>query len=68
MKTRTILFLTRVLILTLLLAMMDSQAALAAEEPKGLVGRWGFDDGTGKDLSGNGHDAVLGGRESLFSR
>jgi len=32
-----------------------------ADEPAGLVGRWGFDDGTGKDLSGNGNDAVLGG-------
>ncbi|MFC1633801.1 alpha-glucuronidase family glycosyl hydrolase [Planctomycetota bacterium] len=26
-----------------------------------LVGRWDFDDGTGKDLSGNGNDAVLEG-------
>ncbi len=25
----------------------------------GLVGRWEFNDGTGKDLSGNGNDAVL---------
>lgn len=25
----------------------------------GLVGRWDFDDGTGKDFSGNGHDAVV---------
>jgi alpha-glucuronidase len=26
-----------------------------------LVGRWDFDDGTGKDVSGHGADAVLGG-------
>ncbi|MHC4323414.1 MAG: alpha-glucuronidase family glycosyl hydrolase, partial [Planctomycetota bacterium] len=26
-----------------------------------LVGRWDFDDGTGKDLTGNGNDAGLGG-------
>ena len=32
-----------------------------AAGPAGLVGRWGFDDGTGKDLSGNGNDAVLAG-------
>ena len=30
-------------------------------KPGGLVGRWDFDDGTGKDLSGNGNDAALGG-------
>ncbi|RKU06179.1 hypothetical protein C6503_26540 [Candidatus Poribacteria bacterium] len=33
----------------------------AASEPKGLIGRWDFDDGTGTDLSGNGNHAVLGG-------
>ena len=36
-------------------------SARAVDEPAGLVGRWDFDDGTGKDLSGNGNDAVLGG-------
>ena len=39
-------------------------SALTAVEPTGpggLVGRWTFDDGTGKDLSGNGNDAVLAG-------
>ena len=34
-----------------------------ADEPAGLVGRWEFDDGTGKDLSGNGNDAQLGNAE-----
>ncbi len=32
-----------------------------ADEPSGLVGRWDFDDGTGKDLSGHRADAALGG-------
>jgi hypothetical protein len=34
-----------------------------AGEPAGLVGRWEFDDGTGKDLSGNGNDAQFGNAE-----
>lgn len=33
-------------------------------EPAGLVGRWDFDDGTGKDSSGNGNDAELGGTKA----
>jgi len=37
-----------------------------AAEPAGLVGRWAFDEGNGKDSSGNGHDAALGGAE-VFS-
>ena len=32
----------------------------------GLVGRWEFNDGTGKDLSGNGNDAVLN-KNSIYS-
>ena len=36
-------------------------AAMADNEPPGLVGRWSFDDGTAKDLSGNANDAVFGG-------
>ena len=36
-------------------------ASVAACKPSGPVGRWDFDDGTGKDLSGTGNDAVLGG-------
>jgi hypothetical protein len=35
--------------------------SVPVEEPSGLVGRWDFDDGTAKDLSGHGADAVLGG-------
>ncbi|MBW8041814.1 MAG: hypothetical protein FVQ85_17700 [Planctomycetes bacterium] len=61
MKSRYVLFLAMAIILTLHLTIMHSRAALATEEPAGLVGRWGFDDGTGKDLSGNGNDAVLEG-------
>jgi alpha-glucuronidase len=48
-------------ILSSFFTIVDSRAAFAAEEPQGLVGRWDFDDGTGKDLSGNGNDAVLEG-------
>ena len=36
-------------------------AGVYADFLDGLVGRWDFDDGTGKDLSGQGNDAVLGG-------
>ncbi len=34
-----------------------------AQESIGLVGRWNFDDGTGKDVSGSGNDAQIGGAE-----
>ncbi|MHC4509240.1 MAG: hypothetical protein ACYTAO_09835, partial [Planctomycetota bacterium] len=61
MKSRHFLFVAIALILASLSTIMDSRAAFAAERAEGLVGRWGFDDGTGKDLSGNGNDAVLGG-------
>jgi len=43
------------------LALSIGTTVPAAGEPPGLVGRWAFDDGTGKDLSGNRNDAVLGG-------
>ena len=56
MQSRQILFVATVYTLTLLFS-----GCAAVEEPAGLVGRWTFDDGTGKDLSGNGNDAVLGG-------
>ena len=61
MKSRYFLFVAMAVILSSFLAIVDSRAAFAAEEPKGLVGRWGFDGGTGKDLSGNGNDAEFGG-------
>ena len=61
MESRYVLFLTIAAILALFSGIVGSQAAFAAEEPQGLVGRWDFDDGTGKDLSGNGNDAVLEG-------
>lgn len=51
----------------LLLAIVTVGGIAAAEASKpaltgsaGLVGRWDFDDGTGKDTSGHGHDALLG--------
>jgi len=43
--------------LTLILTMA---VCARAASPDGLVGRWTFDDGTGRDLSGNGNDLVLG--------
>jgi len=49
------------IILSVFFAVGVPPAALAGNEPAGLVGRWEFDDGTGKDLSGNGNDAVLPG-------
>jgi len=52
------------LILALLLAWTCSDLAgkdSAPETLESLVGRWDFDDGTGKDLSGNENDAILGG-------
>ncbi|MHC4494234.1 MAG: alpha-glucuronidase family glycosyl hydrolase, partial [Planctomycetota bacterium] len=61
MKSRYVLFVAMSFILTPFLTIVDTRAASAAEEPQGLVGRWDFDDGTGKDLSGNGNDALLGG-------
>jgi alpha-glucosidase (family GH31 glycosyl hydrolase) len=48
------------IILTLLLAIMHSRAAFAAEELEGLVGRWRL-DGDANDSSGNNnHGALLG--------
>ncbi|MEX2043707.1 MAG: glycosyl hydrolase family 28 protein [Opitutus sp.] len=35
-------------------------AQTTAAEPAGLVGHWDFDDGMGRDLSGNGNNADLG--------
>ena len=43
------------------LILVNELNSVMAAEPKGLVGRWDFDDGTGTDLSGNGNHAVLGG-------
>ncbi len=50
-----------VIVLTVFFAVGVPPVALADNEPAGLVGRWDFDDGTGKDLSGNGNDAEFGG-------
>ncbi len=48
-----------VAVVCLLLAGCESSQA--EDVLTGLVGRWDFNDGTGKDLSGNGNDAVLEG-------
>ena len=47
--------------LVVVLGVSVGMSNVAAAEPAGLVGHWTFDDGTGKDLSGNGNDAVLAG-------
>ena len=60
MQSRQIRFVATVFMLTMLSMIVFSGCAMA-EELGGLVGRWTFDDGTGKDLSSNGNDAVLGG-------
>ncbi|MCH7558538.1 MAG: hypothetical protein IIB56_13920, partial [Planctomycetes bacterium] len=44
-----------------LLLLAASGLSQADDVLSSLVGRWDFDDATGKDLSGNGNDAVLGG-------
>jgi len=61
MKFRYVLFAAIAVIFTSFFTIIDLQAAFGAEEPEGLVGRWDFDDDTGKDLSGKGGDADLGG-------
>ena len=43
------------------LVLASELGSVTAGEIEGLVGHWGFDDGTGTDLSGNGNHAVLGG-------
>ncbi|MHC4727613.1 MAG: hypothetical protein ACYS17_10350, partial [Planctomycetota bacterium] len=61
MKSRYVLFVPMAIILTLFFTIMNSPTTFAGEQSEGLVGRWDFNDGTGKDLSGNGNDAVLEG-------
>jgi len=43
------------------LLLATSGSGRAEDVLTALVGRWDFDDGTGRDLSGHGADAVLGG-------
>jgi len=50
-------------VLMLFIRVIPVPSALSDESPEGLVGRWEFEDGTGKDLSGNGNDAVLQGTQ-----
>ncbi|NQV35791.1 MAG: hypothetical protein HQ515_24075, partial [Phycisphaeraceae bacterium] len=45
--------------------LMYTHTASAAEDPQGLVGRWEFDQGTGKDLSGHNNNAVLNGTQIM---
>ena len=49
-------------VVVLLMLGSEFSSAMSAD-PEGLVGRWDFDDGTGRDLSGNGNHAVLGGMQ-----
>ncbi len=48
------------------LHLATSESSQAEDVLTSLVGRWDFDDGTGKDLSGKGGDADLGGA-SLYT-
>ena len=43
------------------LMLASELSSTTAAEPEGLIGHWDFDDGTGRDLSGNNNHAVLGG-------
>ncbi|MHC4655685.1 MAG: hypothetical protein ACYS91_11820, partial [Planctomycetota bacterium] len=43
------------------LLLAGCESSQAEDVLTGLVGRWDFDDGIGKDLSGNGNDAEFGG-------
>ncbi|MCF7974117.1 MAG: right-handed parallel beta-helix repeat-containing protein [Phycisphaerae bacterium] len=54
------------LILTSMITIDNSQAAIPSASLEGLAGHWDFDDGTGQDLSGHGHHADLGGTD-LYS-
>jgi hypothetical protein len=51
------------IILAVFFLAKDVPAAFGDEAREGLVGHWEFDDGTGRDLSGNGNDAVLLGTQ-----
>ena len=44
-----------------ILMLTSEFSSTTAAEPEGLIGHWDFDDGTGRDLSGNDNHAVLGG-------
>lgn len=50
-------------LLAVMVSLMCVHTVCAIEETPGLVGRWEFDGGTGKDLSGHGNDAVLQGTQ-----
>ena len=54
-------FITVFVVVVLMLASEFSSAM--SGESEGLVGRWDFDDGTGRDLAGNGNHAVLNGTQ-----
>ena len=63
MKSSAALHSTIATILILLFMVMHTCPAIADDVPEGLVGRWEFDDRTGKDLSGYGNDAELNGTQ-----
>ena len=52
-----------VTVLVSFFAVTQMYPVFAAEVPEGLVGRWEFDDGTGRDLSGQGNHAELNGTQ-----
>ncbi|MXV75989.1 hypothetical protein F4Z99_17160 [Candidatus Poribacteria bacterium] len=59
MEYQVLITITAIVVLILTSELSNAMAA----EPKGLIGHWNFDDGTGTDLSGNGNHAVLGGTQ-----
>ncbi|MFC1764554.1 glycosyl hydrolase family 28-related protein [Planctomycetota bacterium] len=63
MEPRSTFLATMTVNFALFFIAMHVPTVFSDEEPQGLVGRWEFDDGTGKDLSGNGNDAVLQGTQ-----
>jgi alpha-glucuronidase len=63
MKSCSGLLFARTTVLVLFIFGIPAPPALSGQALAGLVGRWEFEDGTGKDLSGNGSDAVLQGTQ-----
>lgn len=51
-----------IFVIVVLILANELNSAMAAA-PKGLVGHWDFDDGTGRDRSGNDNHAELGGTQ-----
>lgn len=58
--------LTEIVAILLFFTLLPDVNAQIITISDGLVGHWGFDDGTGADLSGNGNDALLN-ENSIYS-